>query len=421
MKILYTVNILISCCLILAPIWWSRSLLQLSWLNPVSLGVISIFPFEIFRLVVGPLFRADGLFNPYYQFAVLITNLQFFAGILAIYFSSRLTVIKLLPRLIPRLGFYRVKNLSWASKVFFLAFLFSFISLSIKTGGVFDWLLNIRESYLLKREGNGIYYASAVGMLSTSYFFAGASSTNSRSFTCLSILYFVCIYILGSKGFVLSFFVYYLIIIWRLGQFSIPKIFIIALPISLAVMLANFFSNLDGVEFAKIAEYFDYYPNAAMFYTDYFRGDVQLFYGQVLLSSLWEYIPRALFPEKPFIYGILHVVEIYYPGGAESGHTPAFSGGVQQFADFGIFGVIVLAILNPAPWLYFAGLRYMLKERAFLNFEGLSGRSILLGLLLFAPSFGVFMPVGLIVLFLFFIIFCTLATKIIIRSLFIWR
>lgn len=404
MEILYLLNLAIALSLIVAPLWWSQRLLGLSVLNPVSILVICALPIDMFRLFVGQMVLGNGLMAPEYQFAVLMTNIQQSIALAILYFASRLQVTRKLPYLIPRFGLFQPLDLQRFSKVFFLLYIAAFLVLAMRTGGVADWLLDIRGSYIGKREGNGIFYAAAVSFLSVSYFFAGIASRRTLGFSLLSSVFFLAIYILGSKGFVLLFFVFYLIIVHRQERVNVGKVLAITLPIAFLLLLINFFSQRESVDLSSVAEYFDYYPNAAMYYADYFSGRVSLFEGKVILTSLWEYAPRSLFPDKPYVYGILHVVEIYYPGGAESGNTPAFYGGVPQFADFGILGVIMFALLNWTPLVYFAGLRYTLQDRAFLNHGPMSGRTIIVSLLLFAPAFGTFLPLGLLFMLLMFVI-----------------
>lgn len=417
MDLIYLINLIIAVGLILAPIWWSQRLLQLDWLNPVSLVTICFLPVELFKLIIGQWFRDAGLMYPYFQFAVLMTNLQQCIGLLLLYFTARLKVTRLIPYIIPSLGFYRKPDFSWISRAFFFLYVAAFLTLALKTGGITDWLLNIRDSYINKREGNGLYYAAAINFISISYFFCGVASDSWRAFTFRSIFYFFAVYILGSKGFLLNFFVFYLIIIWRRQNINIGKMLLIVLPGAFLLLLVNFFSNQESIDVGSIAQYFEYYPNAAMYYADYFGGVIKLFEGQVVITSFWEYVPRGLFPEKPYVYGILHVVDFYFPGGAESGNTPAIYGGVAQFADFGIMGLLFFAMINLLPVFYFAGLRYALVEGKFLSAEGLSGRSVIICLLLFSPVFGVFLPAGLIALVLIFVLSFMQFIIIIIRSL----
>ncbi|MEN9493666.1 MAG: hypothetical protein RJA63_4115, partial [Pseudomonadota bacterium] len=316
MEILYFSNLAIAIGLILAPIWWSRRLLDQDWLNAVSLVVICTLPVDLFRLLVGQLFRGEGLMDSAYQFAVLMTNLQQSVSLVILIFASKLAVTRRLPYMLPRMGHYSPKTLRNISLVFLLLYIAAFLILASRTGGVMDWLSDIRGSYIRKRDGNGPFYAAAVSFLSIAYFFEGVASSRSLSFTMRSAIFFVAIYLLGSKGFVLQFFVFYLVIILRQGRVHVGRVLLIALPSAFLLLLINFASQRDTLDFAGVAEYFDYYPNAAMYYTDYFNRTVQLFDGKVFLTSLWEYAPRSLFPDKPYVYGILHVVEIYYPGGA---------------------------------------------------------------------------------------------------------
>lgn len=417
MEILYFFNLTIAIGLILVPIWWSRRLLDQDWLNAVSLVVICTLPVDLFRLLVGQLFRGEGLMDSAYQFAVLMTNLQQSVSLAILIFASKLAVTRRLPYMLPRMGHYSPTTLRNISLVFLLLYIAAFLILASRTGGVMDWLSDIRGSYIRKRDGNGPFYAAAVSFLSIAYFFEGVASSRSLSFTLRSAIFFVAIYLLGSKGFVLQFFVFYLVIILRQGRVRVGRVLLIALPFAFLLLLINFASQRDTLDFAGVAEYFDYYPNAAMYYTDYFNRTVQLFDGKVFLTSLWEYAPRSLFPDKPYVYGILHVVEIYYPGGAETGNTPAFNGGVPQFADFGIPGVLLFALFNWTPLVYFASLRYALKDRIFLRPGPMTGRAIVISLLLFAPAFGTFLPMGLLAMLLLFIICMSKLVQMTTRSL----
>ncbi len=410
MNFFFLFNLIVAVTLMFAPLWWSRKLLNQGWLNPISLMVIMMMPVEIFELFIGQLFTNGipinfaTLMDSAYQFAVLMTNLQQAIGLAIFVMASRLRITRVAPYMIPKMGQYSQSDLRRLARVFFLLFLAAFLLLAERTGGVGSWLEDIRGSYIEKRDGNGIFYAAAVSFLSISYFFEGVSSRYTLIFSIRSLVYFTAIYILGSKGFVLQFFIFFLVILHRQGRVNLGLIMLIAMPVAFALLLINFSSQRESLDFAGVAEYFNYYPNAAKYYADYFRGELPLFEGKIFLTSFWEYLPRSLFPEKPYVYGILHVVEIYYPGGAESGNTPSFYGGVPHFADFGFSGVIIFAFFNWLPLVYFSGLRYSLKDRAFLIQGPMSGRTIVIGLLLFAPAFGTFLPMGLIAILLLIIV-----------------
>lgn len=112
--------------------------------------------------------------------------------------------------------------------------------------------------------------------------------------------------------------------------------------IGFSLMLLNF----KPADIFYVIAYFDYYVNSAMYFQAYFKGEIDLFYGKIWLTSFYGYVPRALFPEKPYVYGFLYVNEFFYPGLAEESHTPAFGGPIEAFADFGFIGVILFELFN---------------------------------------------------------------------------
>lgn len=403
MVIFYYCNLALATVLLVVPFWWSKQYLKLDFWNPISIATLSALPFGLFRLYAGQIGSENGLLYFPYQFAVLMTNFQQFTFTLLLIFFLKTRLASRAIYALPRLGTYSRQQLRILSLAFMVLYASAFLILVIKTGGLWNWLSDIRGSYITKREGNGIYYSGALLFLSISYFLRGISSRNKRSFTVVSLVYFALVYVLGSKGFVLQFFIFYIVILWKQETVNIGHVLSFGLPSILLLMLINFYSQREVIQLSSVYEYFDYYNNAAMYYYDYFSGSIDLFRGKVLLSSFWEYVPRALYTEKPFVYGALHITEHYYPGGAESGNTPAFYGGVPEFADFGIVGVLTQAIINPSVFIYAAGLHYALKQREFSNMELYTGRSILICLLLFGPAFGAFIPIALLSLVLVFL------------------
>ena len=382
-------------------------------------------PVDLFRLFVGQLFNNDGhlmdpanLMDPAYQFAILMTNLQQSIGLAMMVFAARLRVTRTLPHKLPRMGSYSRVDFRLLSRIFFLLYIAAFLVLAMRTGGVGAWLADIRGSYIENRDGNGVFYAAAVSFLSISYFCYGLIGGREIIFALGSLVYFFAIYILGSKGFILQFMIFFLIIIQRQGQVNVKRALLFGMPFVFSLLLINFASQSGDLDFTSVVEYFNYYPNAALYFKDYFNGSIPLFQGKVFFTSFWEYVPRSLFPEKPYVYGILNIVEIYYPGGAESGNTPAFQGGVPQFADFGLPGVLLFALLDWSLLIRFVGLRYALKERAFLNKGPMSGRTFLISLLLFAPAFGTFLPLGLVLMLLLLIVTLSKFVQMVRRTLF---
>ena len=120
--------------------------------------------------------------------------------------------------------------------------------------------------------------------------------------------------------------------------------------------------NFDSLK--ETLQYYDYFDNAARYVGRHDHFGPQ--YGGALLSSLWEYVPRRLVPEKPYVYGILIVNEYFFEGAAKVGYTPGHLPWIPYHIDFGIPGVFVgaclLGFLNKAIYTYF------LRYRSFLGF-----------------------------------------------------
>ena len=89
--------------------------------------------------------------------------------------------------------------------------------------------------------------------------------------------------------------------------------------------------------------YFDYFTNTVAL-IDRFR-DFGIRYGAVTLSNLWYFVPRAIYPNKPFVYALVIADDFLYPGAAERGYTPGMMLWTQGYCDFGIIGVVLSGLL----------------------------------------------------------------------------
>jgi hypothetical protein len=183
----------------------------------------------------------------------------------------------------------------------------------------------------------------------------------------------------------------------------------IGLPLVILVMSINFFGgNLNSFNILELFSYFDYYKNSAQFYEDYYSGRIDLFYGEIFFSDFWNLLPRSLFPDKPYSYGITLVNEIYWPGAAEETNTPAFGGPVAYFADFGILGVILFSLFNPFKFISYLFFWQLVKN---YSYETIKNNSIVLALFILfcSPVFlmNLAFPINLIFYFiiLLFIMF----------------
>lgn len=394
MEPLYYLHPVMTLMLSAWPLWFATRTLQLRWFNPFSLSWLVGLPVQLMKLIAGPaVLLTEGLADKGYQFALLMTDLSFFAQLLGVTVFYRLAEYWRLDRFVanrelPLAGsdFARVK---W----FFVAiFWLSLLLLASAEFGIVNWLLNPRDGYQHYRTGQGHWYALAVNCLAAAYVMAVLQNPRPGRVMLTTTLYLGLSYLLGSKGTMLSLFVAGLIVLWFLRWKHLGKVTVIGMPLLFALLITNLLLALgDSFELQSVLEYFDYYKNAADYYTAHLSGELPLMWGEVMVSSLWAYVPRALVPDKPSVYGILLVNEFFYPGQAELTNTPAFGGAVEQYADFGLLGVIVFNALS-SQTLSMAFLSYLTFRRPGLSLTRMSVGMTAVVLVQYAPAFGSFLP-----------------------------
>jgi hypothetical protein len=394
-----SINIIANLLILSFPLYWSAAWLKMPIFNPISIIVLASLPFSLARLMAPTLILSDDQFLGL-NMAILNENIFAFFGMLNLFIFYKTGTYRYLIKLIPHKGNFTVLDFSRLARLFLILFIVTFLYLMQRTGGVVDWVNNIRESYMAKRDGNGVFFATALSFLSLAIFFR-VSICKSRSQIVLTGIAFTLIgSLFGTKGFLLQILVFIIVIyLIRYPRYALSK-FCIILPIILLVLVLNFFNGIAGFNYLVIVEYFNYYYNAAIFYTDYLTGSIELFQGKILASSLWHYVPRNIFPDKPYVYGVLYVVEHYYPGGPASGNTPAFLGQVSRFADFGYPGFLLLSFLNVKQVVFFVLATQLSKFSEFTKGldSMLNGRVVLCSIILLAPGFGTFFPLFLFLL-----------------------
>lgn len=334
--------------------------------NPFIIVFLFKLPVDIFKIALGPPFLLDdGTYNLYYNIAILYTTLSYVIDYLLLRFSffisnkytftSSLFNVKV-----------KYSRMIKASVFFYFLFFLFFYLLSSSSFGFINWLKEPRTGYQLYRVGAGPFWVLAISCLSISFTILTVYAKNTRKiFVCL-VPYLYSAFLLGSKGIVLEFLVFFLIILWVRRFQGLKKIFLVTAPVAFLLMLINFFTSAGysggGVDYKAVFSYFDYYVNSAMYYEEYYSGKIDLFYGKIYFSDLWNLVPRGLYPDKPFVYGITHVNEHFFPGAAEATNTPAFGGPVNYFADFGLTGVILLTFLDPFKFIYYFFFCQLLKN-----------------------------------------------------------
>jgi len=402
MTAIYFVNIVVAMLLLFWPVWFARTQLRLPWINPFSITMIVTVPIELLRLFIGPLFLIDGgLFDTGYQYALLMASLLALMQATGAVFFFRYFRSSGVHRYLPfqQIVLGRGDSLRGA-RFFLLVFCGALLALASAEYGVLNWIQNPRMGYQLYRTGQGHWYALATSALSVSMLLAFLARPTAGFLLINMAVYLVLGYFLGTKTVLLSIFISTLVFLWFLRWRHLGKLMLVGAPLLFALLVVNLYLALgDGFQLGNIIGYFDHLRNAADYYRGYLNGEIELFHGQVAISSLWTYVPRALWPDKPTVYGILYINEIFYPGLAEISHTPIFGAGVEQHADFGPLGVVVLGFFSSQAILT-GLLSYLIFKRPGIRLDRITLATVLLLLVQYAPSFGTFLPGGLYLLLL---------------------
>ncbi len=209
-----------------------------------------------------------------------------------------------------------------------------------------DYLSDPREIYRQTRTGFGheTFLSSMFAYLSI--VFVVFSHRGLLSKTCVVALATSFMLLQGSKGQVVN--VALLLLMYQVyvrGK-QIRLVPALVRVMGVAVVVLGLFAMTmalgdSGAEALEaISQYSDYTRNAMMVIDS--RFPVQ--YGRITMeSNLYGLIPRVLMPTKPKNFGAFHLAEEFYPEwfDADTG-SPDFGIGVQ-YADFGIFAVLVVA------------------------------------------------------------------------------
>lgn len=414
----HILNLAVCVVLLTVPLWFSRRYLRLPALNPLTITMAVWLPVEVMKLFVGPLLLIDGgLWDAGFQYAVLMNNVLVISQTAGLVVAFRVASTLRIERFTPFRSLHlSPKVLRKASYFFLLLFAFAFYRLASAEFGVLNWIINPRTGYQLYRVGQGHWYALAISAISVAALLSYLAKPVARVVLLKSAAFIATTYLFGSKGVMLAHFTASLIVLWFIGWPHVGKLFLIGGPIVFAAMAWNLYLALgDSFELLSLVNYFDYYVNAAMYYRGILNGEVHLFGGEVFFSSLWAYVPRGFVPDKPFVYGVVHVNEIFFPGAAELTNTPAFGGAVEQYADFGVLGVIVFGFFSGQAILN-ALLSYLVFRAPGLTPSRVTLAALLALIAMAGPNFGAFFP-GILYWTLLFAVGVAIRTS---RFKFIW-
>lgn len=406
MAVIFTLNLCLHFYLFLYFPFYLSKKLGIGSINPVTIMAIMNWPVELMKRIVGPAFALEnGLFNPYFNYAIFVesvSNLMTFFVVALFFRIKQRYLIGRMYYTLPLNMRCDSKHMKGAMILLFILFVINFILLA-KSFGILNWIMDPRTGYQLHRTGNGMFYALAKVFLTAFIAIYLLYATNIRTLITRFVLLVPIAYLLGSKGYLLSMGIYLFIVLWFRRYKHQKRLYSIFLPIIFALMI--FILKPDNIE--DVVAYFDYYINSSNFYEAMLQGNLDYFGGKIFITDFWGLVPRSIYPDKPIIYGFLHVNEYFFPGAAEATNTPAFAGPVAAYADFGLAGVILTSVLNVRLWfsLYAYSMIFQFKTyKEIINHP----ITVALIVLYFAPQFLDFFgfPLNIIVYIIILLTIC---------------
>jgi hypothetical protein len=277
--------------------------------------------------------------------------------------------------------FYTSRNRLY-KYIFAFAILF-FSILVVHSDGIF--LTNPRYGYQHYRDGFGAIWVLYILSISVLYYFVVLR----KEINLKKILFFILLFFFtGSKALVLNVFISsFLVYIWLNKKIS--KTQIILISFILAILMLKLFGQFGASQdfLTRASAYFDFMDQASKVFKDYDSGQLVHTNGEIFSSSFWSYIPRGIYPDKPYVYGPVILVEMYYPGMAATGHTPSFGTLTPEFVDFGWFAPFFAVVFNLTLLVKIFAISVIVTNANI-------GRRWQIGsmLLVFSPGFGFHLP-----------------------------
>jgi hypothetical protein len=256
----------------------------------------------------------------------------------------------------------------------------SFVALAIVGGGGMSWITDTRTAYINNRAGAGPFFASFqwFQVFALVYWLWSRRPTRPVSIALIVAPFAVLASFSGSKSNILSILIlgiaYYH---FRVKRIPLP-IYILMIPAALAVfswlLVLQGFRPADALP--AVVYFKDYFDTGAQFLARFDEFGHR--YGSATISQLWAWVPRALYPDKPYEYGLTLVHRVLFPGAAETGNTPGIVFWATAYLDFGAVGAFFWGLLGSlwqrAAYEYYLG-----------NVKSLFGFLLMMQFALWAP------------------------------------
>jgi oligosaccharide repeat unit polymerase len=336
-------------------------------LNPLTVfSVLQVGLFTLTSGVVAYSYLSSTGYPPEALTKTAMIAVVYFAGNIATYLVLGEAPVRLFDWLMRslRLGSERISVRFSLFKFLFLlgCAAGAFAGVAVVGGGGMRWITDTRTAYIANRAGAGPLYAAMEWCLVFAllhYLWARRPRGIRLIFITWSFAF--AAYFSGSKGSVVIMFVIGIVYY----QFFVRRISIGGYLV-LSGMILSVFSVLLGIQGMRGG----LFETSRTYFRDYFDVTTQFLwrfdefgyhYGSASLSDLWFYVPRLVFPNKPYEYGALLIHRVLFPGAAETGNTPGILGWAMAYLDFGVAGVFVSGVL--AGFWQRGAFEYFLKNR----------------------------------------------------------
>ena len=235
--------------------------------------------------------------------------------------------------------------------VTFFVLIFSiFILLYVHSVFGFELLLDPRRLYEASRSDYGLHFfllgvALRLGVLLVLL----SSFYHKKKIIFLLILFSVFTGAKINTQVIVLFVVAYYILFYRNGSIGF-KHFILLGMISLPVIYLLISLTFKGSEadiFLLLVSYINEpWNNFSLLVQSFDQNFSDFFYGLLTLENNFvSHIPRPLFPDKPYLFGLFRLADQYFPEVVSLGiGAPSFGTEGIAFADFGVAGLFFLII-----------------------------------------------------------------------------
>ncbi|MBV5330564.1 MAG: hypothetical protein JZU65_23530 [Chlorobium sp.] len=332
-------------------------------LNPLT--ITSVITVGLFTLLSGVVSYSLITFAPYTEGALITTALLALVncvGLIVPYMFRRAWLLKTYSHIIRCLDLDSARIANKFKPIKFmgllLCMLLSLVTLAIIGGGGIRWITDTREAYIQNRSGAGPFFASMQWFLIFALIYYIWTNRPQKRSLFLIIFLFACLaYFSGSKNNILSVAV---IGVFYYNYYMKPILlrwYLIIVPPFLAGIVGLLIIQDSGL---SVFQYFkEYFDTTAWFISRFDEFGFQN--GYASFSVLWSYVPRALYPDKPYEYGVVLIHKVLFPNMAERGSTPGILPWATAYLDFGVLGVFADGLLK-GVWQR-AAYEYFLNSR----------------------------------------------------------